>query len=44
MPFRSRNLGRVSVVPIGMFMLMIMGVVIMAVIVLMMRVIVLMGV
>ena len=44
MPFRSRSLGRVRVVPIGMFMLMIMGVIIMAVIVLMMRMVVLMRV
>ena len=44
MPFRRRSFGRVSVVPIGMFMLMIMGVTIMAVIVLMMRVVVLMRV
>ena len=42
MPFRRRSLGRVRVVPIGMFMLM--GVIIMAVIVLMMRMVVLMRV
>jgi hypothetical protein len=45
MPFRRRSLGRVRVVPIGMFMFMLMmvsmGVIIMAVIVLMMRMVVL---
>jgi hypothetical protein len=50
MPVRRRRLGRVAVVPVGMFMFMrvimgmiVMGVIMMGVIVLMMRMIVLMG-
>jgi hypothetical protein len=48
MPVRRRRLGRVAVVPVGMFMrvimgMIVMGVIMMGVIVLMMRMIVLMG-
>jgi hypothetical protein len=48
MPFRRRSLGRVGMIPIGMFMFVVMmmsvGVIIMAVIVFMMGMVVLMGV
>ena len=40
MPFRRGHFARVDTVPIGMFMLVIMGMVVMAVIVLMNRIVV----